>query len=81
MNEEQTKLEKITPALQKAGWGTVEGSRILMEQSAYLISPGRVGRVRGKPKKIDYLLTYRGQKLAIVEAKSDEKPVSAGVGK
>ena len=79
MNEEQTKLEKITPALQKAGWGTVPGSRILMEQSAYTITPGRVGKVRGKPQKIDYLLTYHGQKLAIVEAKSDEKDVSEGV--
>ena len=79
MNEEQTKLEKITPALQRAGWGSVPDSRILMEQSAYQICPGRVGKVRGKPKKIDYLLTYRGQKLAIVEAKSDEKDVSDGV--
>ena len=79
MNEEQTKLEKITPALQKAGWGVVDGSRILMEQHAYQISPGRVGKIQGKPKKIDYLLVYRGQKLAIVEAKSDEKDVSAGV--
>ncbi|MBO4491474.1 MAG: DEAD/DEAH box helicase family protein [Lentisphaeria bacterium] len=79
MNEEQTKLEKITPALQKAGWGVVPESRILMEQRACLIAPGRVGKVRGKLKKVDYLLSYRGRKLAIVEAKSDEKDVSEGV--
>ena len=58
MNEEQTKLEKITPALQKAGWGVVPESRILMEQRACLIAPGRVGKVRGKLKKVDYLLSY-----------------------
>lgn len=80
MNEEQTKLELITPALQKAGWGSVPGSRILMEQRACLIAPGRVGKVRGKLKKVDYLLTYHGRKLAIVEAKSDEKEVAEGVG-
>ena len=54
MNEEQTKLELITPALQKAGWGSVQGSRILMEQRACLIAPGRVGKVRGKLKKAGF---------------------------
>ncbi|MEO0017997.1 MAG: hypothetical protein RLZZ522_1280 [Verrucomicrobiota bacterium] len=48
MNEAETRAEHIDPALQAAGWGVVEGSKILRE---YPISPGRIeghGK-RGKP--------------------------------
>ena len=31
------------------------------------------------PKKVDYILEYKKQKLAVIEAKSDEKDVSEGV--
>lgn len=80
MNESDTRLKRITPALERAGWGKVANSQIFTEQRAYQISPGRIEKVgRRNPKFIDYLLSYRGQKLAIVEAKSDEKDVSAGV--
>lgn len=79
MNESQTRLEKIDPKLRKAGWGVVADSRILTEQNAYTIAPGKVGAKSRKPKKIDYLLVYRGVKLAIVEAKRDELSVSEGV--
>lgn len=80
MNESDTRLKKINPALAKAGWGVVEGSDIFTEQSAYMITPGRIVRkAKRNPDKIDYLLTYKGVKLGIVEAKSDEKHVSAGV--
>lgn len=79
MNESQTRLEKIDPKLRKAGWGTVADSRILTEQNAYTIAPGKVGAKSRMPKKIDYLLMYRGVKLAIVEAKRDELPASEGV--
>ena len=47
MNEAETRAEHIDPALQAAGWGVVEGSRIRRE---YPITPGphrRRGR-RGK---------------------------------
>ena len=55
-------------------------SSILTEQRAYEIAPGRVERIKhSKPKKADYVLEYRGQKLAVIEAKSDEKHVSEGV--
>jgi type I restriction enzyme R subunit len=39
MNEAETRAELIDPALKAAGWGVVEGSRILRE---YPISPGRI---------------------------------------
>ena len=41
MNEAQTRFNKIDPKLRDAGWGIVPGSKILVEQSAY-IAPGRV---------------------------------------
>jgi type I restriction enzyme R subunit len=40
MNEAQTRLDHIDPALRAAGWGSVEGSRILVEQSANKITDG-----------------------------------------
>ncbi|MGL5920171.1 MAG: type I restriction endonuclease subunit R, partial [Bacteroidales bacterium] len=79
MNESQTRLEKIDPKLKEVGWSVLKDSRILTEQSACLIAPGRVGAKQRNPKKIDYLLTYRGVKLAVVEAKKDELHVSEGV--
>ncbi|MCQ2294767.1 MAG: DEAD/DEAH box helicase family protein [Bacteroidales bacterium] len=79
MNEAQTRHSKIDPKLYAVGWDSVPSSKLLMEQSAYQIAPGRVSRLGGKPKKADYVLSYRGRKLAIVEAKSDEHDVSEGV--
>lgn len=80
MNESDTRLKKIDPVLKAAGWGVVEGSDIFTEQRAYIVSPGRiVTKAKRNPDKIDYLLTYKGVKLGIVEAKSDEKDVSEGV--
>ncbi len=60
MNEAETRAELIDPALKAAGWGVVEGSRILRE---YPIAPGRIeghGR-RGQPLKADYILEYRNR--------------------
>ena len=41
MNEAQTRFNKIDPKLRDAGWGIVPGSKILVEQSAY-IAPRRI---------------------------------------
>jgi type I restriction enzyme R subunit len=79
MNEAETRAEHIDPALKGAGWGVVEGSRIMRE---YPITPGRIeglGR-RGKALTVDYVLVYRNQKLGVVEAKAWDKPLTEGVG-
>lgn len=77
MNEAQTRLEKIDPKLKSAGWGAVEESRILVEQQ---ITKGKVSAAgNSKPLLADYVLSFKGKKLAIVEAKSDEKTASEGV--
>lgn len=79
MNESQTRHDKIDPKLSAAGWGIVPGSKVLVEQSAY-IAPGRITTTGHKnPKKADYILQYKGLKLAVIEAKSDERDVAEGV--
>jgi type I restriction enzyme R subunit len=78
MNEAETRAEHIDPALKAAGWGVVEGSRILRE---YPITLGRLegyGR-RAKPLSADYVLVYRNTKLAIVEAKAWDQEFTEGV--
>jgi type I restriction enzyme R subunit len=79
MNEAETRAEYIDPALKAAGWGVVEGSKIRRE---YPITPGRIqgGGRRGKPLTADYVLAYRTHKLAVVEAKPWDDPLSEGVG-
>ena len=80
MDETATRRIKIDPKLYEVGWEQVPDSVILTEQRAYQIAPGRVERIKhSKPKKADYVLEYRGQKLAVIEAKSDERHVSEGV--
>ena len=78
MNEAETRAEHIDPALKAAGWGVVEGSRILRE---YPITLGRIeglGR-RGKALSADYVLVFRNHKLAVIEAKAWDESLTEGV--
>jgi len=78
MNEAETRAELIDPKLKVSGWGVVDGSKVLRE---YKITAGKIqtGGGRAKPLIADYVLVYRGRKLAIIEAKSDELEVGEGV--
>lgn len=77
MNESETRAELIDSALRAAGWGVLEGSKILRE---YGISAGKIQvGGRGRREIADYVLVYKGIKLAVVEAKSNELPVGEGV--
>ena len=78
MNEAETRAELIDPKLKANGWGVVEGSRILRE---YNITAGKIqtGGIRGKKTIADYVLVYKGIKLAVVEAKSNDLEVGEGV--
>ena len=79
MNEAETRAELIDPALKAAGWGVVEGSRVHRE---YGITRGRLeghGR-RGRAESADYVLIFRNTKLAVIEAKKRDAPVTEGVG-
>lgn len=80
MNEAETRAEHIDLALKAAGWGVVDGSRRIRRE--YSITLGRIegqGR-RGKPLIADYVLEYRNTKLAVVEAKAWDLPLTEGVG-
>lgn len=81
MNEAETRADHIDPALKAAGWGVVEGSRILREKQCE-ITPGRLlgGGKRAKAEIADYVLVYRNTKLATIEAKAWDKPYTEGVG-
>ena len=80
MNESTTRRKKIDPALYAVGWEQVPDSQILNEDNAYLIAPGRVEKIKARnPKKVDYTLEYKGVRLAVIEAKSDETDVSVAV--
>jgi type I restriction enzyme R subunit len=78
MNEAETRAELIDPALKAAGWGVVENSRIRRE----VIAPGRlVGNGKRAQSDIaDYVLVYRGEKLAVIEAKKRDSRDTEGLG-
>ena len=79
LNESETELNHIDPALREAGWGVAEGSRI---RKQFPISKGRLigqGR-RDKPLKADYVLQYKNRNLAVIEAKAVGKYYTDGVG-
>lgn len=78
MNESETRAELIDPKLKACGWGVVEDSKVLRE---YRITAGKIqtGGGRGKREIADYVLVYKGIKLAVVEAKSEELEVGEGV--
>ncbi|MEJ6581063.1 MAG: DEAD/DEAH box helicase family protein [Akkermansiaceae bacterium] len=79
MNEADTRAELIDPALNEAGWGVVDRSRVKREEN---ITAGRIqgaGR-RGEQSIDDYVLYYKGHKLAVIEAKSKDKHVTEGLG-
>ena len=78
MNESETRAELIDPKLKACGWGVVEDSKILRE---YNITAGKIQTGGGRSKMLtaDYVLVYKGIKLAIVEAKSADLEVGEGV--
>ncbi len=79
MNEADTRRELIDPKIKDAGWGEVKGSSIRAE---FQITNGEIkpGGIRAGIIKADYVLVYKNRKLAVIEAKKDELPVSDGVG-
>ncbi len=77
MNEAETRAELIDPWLKACGWGVTEGSKVLRE---YPITAGKIQiSGRGKRDVADYVLVYKGIKLAVIEAKSAGCEVGEGV--
>jgi type I restriction enzyme R subunit len=78
MTEDDTRAELIDPKLKAAGWGIVTGSKIFRNHP---ITAGKIqtGGKRGIILRADYVLVYKGIKLAVIEAKSVDFPVGEGV--
>jgi len=78
MTEDETRAELIDPKLKACGWGVVEGSKVYRNHA---ITAGRIqiGGKRDKLLRADYVLSYKGIKLAVIEAKSDMQEVGEGV--
>ena len=78
MNEAETRAEYIDPKLKQAGWGEIEGSKVLRE---FRITDGRiqVGDGRSKPEIADYVLVYKNRKIGIIEAKAEALVATEGV--
>lgn len=79
MTEEDVKQKIITPAIKKSGW---KDNQINYE---YAFTDGRFvlknkDVVRDKPKRADYLLSYKSNiPLAIIEAKNDKYNLGDGI--
>lgn len=74
MTEADTRAKYIDPALKESGWeydGTSIVSREVRVRREFSITEGRIlgGGKRGKLKIADYVLEYKGVRLAVVEAK------------
>ncbi len=75
--ESDTRANRIDPVLAAAGWTTVPGARVRRE----VICPGRImpGGKRGDRLSADYVLIFRDQKLAVIEAKRAGLPHTTGL--
>lgn len=80
MNESETRAELIDPKLREDGWDGKLNPEVKVHRE-YNITAGKIRASGGREKalKADYVLSYKGRKLAVVEAKSDELPASEGL--
>ncbi|MDX8353949.1 EcoAI/FtnUII family type I restriction enzme subunit R [Cognatiyoonia sp. IB215182] len=76
-SETDTRARRIDPALRDTGWDVAQGTRIDREE----IAPGRITATgkRENPMACDYVLVYRDQKLATIEAKRAGISAAEGV--
>jgi len=75
LTESDTRAQYIDPALAKSGW---EGHLVRRE---FQITAGRIlgAGKRTEPSIADYLLEYKGKRLAVIEAKAWDKPYTEGL--
>jgi type I restriction enzyme, R subunit len=73
MNEAETRAELIDPKLKDNGWDGKANPDVKVHRE-YHITAGKIKPTGGRAKPLiaDYVLAYKGRKLAVIEAKSDE---------
>ena len=84
LNEADTRAKLVDPKLKAAGWGESQIEREHYFRKGIPLTAGRiylVGREarRREPKRVDYLLRYKGMPIAVLEAKEESKPSDAGL--
>ncbi len=77
MNEAQTKHDLIEPALRKAGWGVVEGSRLRLEHP--ITNKDKPGVRNYTQLSADYVLEYKNRRIGVVEAKKRDAYYTKGL--
>lgn len=77
-NEAETRADLIDPRLREWGWLSEGEIRVSRE---YQVAPGRIigGGQKQQRMILDYLLLMRGRKLAVLEAKAEDKPFTEGL--
>jgi type I restriction enzyme R subunit len=75
LTESDTRAQYIDPALARSGWVGHLVRREFQITAGRIIGAGK----RAEPSIADYLLEYRGKRLAVIEAKKWDLPHSEGV--
>ena len=83
IDEKQTRIRNIDPALKKSGWTDSDNPGAPSFKREHYFTDGKIRgeRMRGKAKRADYLLYYRQPQfpIAVVEAKAEYKLPSDGL--
>jgi len=75
LTESDTRAQYIDPALAKSGWEAHLVRREFQITAGRIIGAGK----RAEPSITDYLLEYKGKRLAVIEAKKWDLPHSEGI--
>jgi len=77
-NEAETRADLIDPSLREWGWVSEGDTRVSRE---YQVAPGRIVGGGRPPQRmiLDYLLMLKSRKLAVLEAKAEDKPLTEGL--
>lgn len=83
-NEADTRAKLIDPKLKLAGWGESQIEREHYFVKGRAVTAGRIYLVgeeskRRTPRRVDYLLRYHGQMIAVLEAKDETQQVDSGL--
>ena len=83
-NEADTRAKLIDPKVKLAGWGEGQIEREHYFVKGRAVTDGRIYLVgeesrRREPRRVDHLLRYDGQKIAVLEAKDVSHPPDAGL--
>src|SRR6266567_2356923 len=84
LNEADTRAKLIDPKLKASQWGEGQIEREHYFVKGKAITSGRIYLIgeeskRREPQRVDYLLRYQGQMIAVLEAKSEMYAVDVGL--